>query len=191
MYSPEELKVIGISHRTSIQYVKDHLLPVDSVVEIGSAYGVNASWILQELNPKVLYLVDPFKYDEFSSSYEKTIPWEPSPEHLRGIFKDELASGRVQFFHMPSAQACYLVPNNLDFVYIDGSHSDYSVTMDIACWYPKLKIGGVLGGHDYGEACAKEQTGLGVGDAVKRIFKDRFTTLPNNTDWWTIRQETF
>lgn len=39
--------------------------------------------------------------------------------------------------------------NSLDFVYIDANHTYESVTEDIQDWYPKVKSGGILAGHDY------------------------------------------
>lgn len=38
---------------------------------------------------------------------------------------------------------------SLDFVYIDANHAYDYVVEDIATWYPKVKPGGYLGGHDY------------------------------------------
>jgi hypothetical protein len=38
---------------------------------------------------------------------------------------------------------------SLDFVYIDGAHDYNSVKSDLDAWYKKLKIGGILSGHDY------------------------------------------
>jgi hypothetical protein len=39
--------------------------------------------------------------------------------------------------------------NSLDFVYIDGAHDFDNVMMDIICWTKKVKIGGIVSGHDY------------------------------------------
>jgi hypothetical protein len=39
--------------------------------------------------------------------------------------------------------------NSLDFVYIDANHAYDYVVQDIELWYPKLKNGGYLCGHDY------------------------------------------
>lgn len=38
---------------------------------------------------------------------------------------------------------------SLDFVYIDAQHHYEAVVEDIALWLPKIKQGGVIGGHDY------------------------------------------
>jgi len=38
---------------------------------------------------------------------------------------------------------------SLDFVYIDGNHSFKFVTEDIFEWSKKVKIGGIIAGHDY------------------------------------------
>jgi hypothetical protein len=39
--------------------------------------------------------------------------------------------------------------NSLDFVFIDGDHSYDGVFNDITNWFPKIKIGGIISGHDY------------------------------------------
>jgi hypothetical protein len=39
---------------------------------------------------------------------------------------------------------------SLDFVFIDGDHRYECVKADIEAWLPKMKIGGILAGHDYG-----------------------------------------
>lgn len=39
---------------------------------------------------------------------------------------------------------------SLDFVFIDADHRYEAVVADIASWFPKVKPGGWVGGHDYG-----------------------------------------
>jgi hypothetical protein len=39
--------------------------------------------------------------------------------------------------------------NSLDFVYIDALHDFDSVMLDIICWVPKVRPGGIIAGHDY------------------------------------------
>ena len=38
---------------------------------------------------------------------------------------------------------------SLDFVFVDGDHSYDGVTRDIKAYWPKLKVGAVMAGHDY------------------------------------------
>jgi predicted O-methyltransferase YrrM len=51
-----------------------------------------------------------------------------------------------------------------DFVFIDGGHDYETAIEDIRGWYPKLKDGGVIGGHDIDWP--------GVNKAVKEYFAD-------------------
>ena len=45
-----------------------------------------------------------------------------------------------------------LYPNDyFDFVYVDASHDRIDVLMDLHLWWPKVKNGGVMAGHDYTE----------------------------------------
>lgn len=41
-------------------------------------------------------------------------------------------------------------PNNsIDFVFFDNQHDYDHVCKELKLWYPKVKVGGFLGGHDY------------------------------------------
>ena len=51
-----------------------------------------------------------------------------------------------------------------DFIYIDGIHQYENVKQDIINYLPKVKKGGVIGGHDYGS------TWVGVQKAVDEMF---------------------
>lgn len=39
--------------------------------------------------------------------------------------------------------------NSLDFVYIDGNHQFASEANDIYEWSKKVRLGGIIAGHDY------------------------------------------
>jgi predicted O-methyltransferase YrrM len=56
--------------------------------------------------------------------------------------------------------------NSLDFVFIDAGHDYDSVTKDITNWYPKIKNGGIIAGHDY-------HYDVGVYPAVNDFFKGK------------------
>lgn len=54
--------------------------------------------------------------------------------------------------------------DSVDFVYIDAAHDYNSVIKDVKSWLPKVKRGGILAGHDYGN------TGSGVHTAVDELL---------------------
>ena len=39
--------------------------------------------------------------------------------------------------------------NSLDFVYIDANHDFVNFTQDLHEWYKKVRVGGIISGHDY------------------------------------------
>lgn len=53
---------------------------------------------------------------------------------------------------------------SLDFVFIDGDHNYDGCKKDIVNWYPKVKKGGIIAGHDY------VPDFQGVVDAVDEFF---------------------
>lgn len=57
-----------------------------------------------------------------------------------------------QYSHhkMTSVDAAKLFDDkSLDFVFIDANHKYDYVSADIAAWFPKVKSGGIISGHDY------------------------------------------
>ena len=65
---------------------------------------------------------------------------------------------------------------SLDLVFIDGDHSYGAVKADIEAWWPKVKFGGVLAGHDYRGKFA------GVCKAVNEVLGKAVQRRKNS--WW-------
>eukprot|EP01064_Diplonema_japonicum_P034622 TRINITY_DN7242_c0_g1_i1.p1 TRINITY_DN7242_c0_g1~~TRINITY_DN7242_c0_g1_i1.p1 ORF type:complete len:312 (+),score=67.06 TRINITY_DN7242_c0_g1_i1:63-938(+) len=60
-----------------------------------------------------------------------------------------------------SHDASQRVPDNsLDFVYVDARHDFEAVLEDLRDWWPKLRVGGILSGHDFTSASTVQ--GFGV-----------------------------
>jgi hypothetical protein len=56
----------------------------------------------------------------------------------------------TEFMRMYTTEAAKLVPDDsLDFIYIDARHDYCGVREDLREWWPKLRMGGILAGHDY------------------------------------------
>lgn len=61
--------------------------------------------------------------------------------------------GVVEFFAMRSTDAAkQLKDDYFDYIYLDARHDYCAVLEDIEHYYPKLRAGGILGGHDYIDA---------------------------------------
>src|SRR3990167_7251194 len=69
----------------------------------------------------------------------------------------------------------YFKDRSLDFVYIDGDHNFKHIAEDIYEWTWKVKIGGVVSGHDYFSTNPKARNVIcqvgPVVDAYIKIFK--------------------
>jgi len=57
---------------------------------------------------------------------------------------------RVTVVRAFSVDAAAQIPDrSLDFVYLDAAHDFASVAADLRAWAPKVKVGGIVAGHDY------------------------------------------
>jgi hypothetical protein len=77
-----------------------------------------------------------------------------------------------------------------DFIYVDADHSEDGCRRDIEAWYPKLKRGGVIAGHDFDPGPEQERRELfGVDRAVRACFGEDFalTGEPAWKSWWHIK----
>lgn len=64
--------------------------------------------------------------------------------------KQGLAGTTAEIIRKPSLEAVsQFEDNSLDFVYIDGDHELKGVLDDIWYWYPKVRSGGIISGHDF------------------------------------------
>ena len=123
-------------------------------VEIGVQRAINSVKILKLLPVDKLYLVDPYaeytnddtnNKEVFTSmDFQVSIYQEAVNRIMRTGFKD-----KVRFVKKYSENAVKSIPDNLDFVYIDGNHDYEFVMKDLRLYYPKVRVGGVIGGHDW------------------------------------------
>jgi hypothetical protein len=75
---------------------------------------------------------------------------------------------------MKSVEASKLYEDeSLDFVFIDADHTKEGFSDDMDCWFPKVKQGGVIAGHDYDYPVIKE--------IVNKLFNGQEKVLLPNT----------
>jgi hypothetical protein len=78
---------------------------------------------------------------------------------------------------------------SLDWVFIDGNHSYEYVKEDIPGWTSKVKLGGIVSGHDFYDksANARRDVPFGVERAVVELVRD-FTVDAEANVWYTIKE---
>jgi len=106
--------------------------------------------------------------------------WEGSPEHYETdaiktyTLYDQFLRNTEPISHMLTHIRDYSVnasklyeDESLDFVFIDAAHDYQNVKNDINAWFPKVKKGGIIAGHDYVEGWHD------VVKAVDEFFEDK------------------
>lgn len=124
-------------------------------VEIGIFKGETTLSMLKNLNISELYLIDPYDFDDAYFKIQngllcgKELTKETLKEAEQGA-RRKLAdySNQLTWIKRTSDAAASDIPNNLDFVYIDADHTYEHVKRDLEHYYPKVKKGGLVAGHD-------------------------------------------
>lgn len=125
------------------------LFPDGKGVEVGTFKGAFAREILLNWSGH-LYMVDVWcglddsEYQDGSNHSIHTDAYELTMNNIGGF------EHRATMIRTTSLQGADLFQDNsLDFVYIDANHAYDYVMEDMEKWYPKVKKGGYLIGHDY------------------------------------------
>jgi hypothetical protein len=179
-----------LQSRDDIGVVLDSMGLTKSGAEIGVAFGENAEQILSKSGIMELILVDPWNYvpGESPEGYGDMIKdWDGCYGYCRS--KLERFSDRTHFWKMTSEQASRIVADGrLDFVYIDANHMIPMVDRDIELWYPKVRSGGIFGGHDYHDYNNSVYT-CNVKSAVDKFFsgsEKQIHVVPGEVPSWYV-----
>jgi len=117
--------------------------------EIGVERGIYSEILLQK-NPKLekLYSIDAWEAYE---GYRDHMTQPEMDELLEDTRKRLDPYGkRVEIIKGFSTNvAKVFADESLDFVYLDANHDFEHVVEDIAAWEKKVKVGGIIAGHDY------------------------------------------
>ncbi len=142
-----------------------------TIIEIGSYCGGSTSIIAKIFKHSKIFSVDPWEmYIEDCSVYDinkQKIELEQAEKIFDGVIKNY--TNIVKNKTSSSEFVKNIEDNTIDFIYIDGNHQYSSVKEDLENWYPKIKLGGIIAGHDYGWPTVRR--------AIDEIFNN---TPPNN-----------
>lgn len=140
--------------------------------EIGTRKGVYAEEMCKAHPELKLYCVDPWR--AFSRNPQEKMDGQYEEA------KQRLSPYNAILVRKTSMEALSVFENeSLDFVYIDALHSFNGVMTDILFWQRKVRIGGIVGGHDYFKFYQ-----AGIIPAV-----NAFTIGNNINPWYVTRQD--
>ena len=122
-----------------------------TIAEVGVWQGDFAYQVLKHCpNVEKYYLVDPWRHledwkkplnvddDRFSRVFEATMK------------KLDFAKHRIVVLRGTTLEVVDQIPDaDLDLVYIDGDHTAKGIVIDLVKLFPKVKVGGVIGGDEY------------------------------------------
>ena len=150
-------------------------------VEIGVYEGSNILSLLKRSSIKKLYLIDPYECeDDYPDAKKYNI------KKAEDIAHDKLFTygDKIVWIKKRSDDAVNDIPDNLDFIYIDGNYLPEFYEKDIANYYPKLKQGGVLAGF-----IVLATNGDAIKSASEFAREKNLRLIFITPDWWIIKNE--
>lgn len=172
--------------------IKDVENPIG--VEVGTFAGDLSKRLLRR-NDLKLYLVDSWKKHEKNSQYAandfhgRLSLSQQESYYNQTIEVTRFAKDRVSIVRKDSLEAVNdFEDQSLDFVFLDADHTYEAIKADIEAWYPKVKVGGYLCGHDYAN---HEFPAWGVEKAVSELCESKklAVDLGYNFTWFTKREK--
>jgi predicted O-methyltransferase YrrM len=164
---------------------------IKRVVEVGVYWGLTAQVVLDNCEQVEHYwLVDfwgLYRKRALEAPPETMRIWRLECEKVYEACRRLMASySAARILRMKSVEAAeQFEPETLDLVFIDADHSEEAVTADIEAWWPLVRPGGYLTGHDYAlpphHYLVKD-----VARVVHRFFPGRISILPG---WvWMVKK---
>lgn len=150
-------------------------------VEVGVYTGASCAFLARQLLERgakfELYAVDLWDQVNVETDYERQVGTPIWNEFIDRLRRENLMEVVRILKKESAAAATDFEDGSVDFVFIDANHSYEHVKADIQAWLPKVRQGGLLSGHDYGEPC-------GVKQAVDELLGDKVSLM--GTCWYTF-----
>ena len=149
-------------------------------VEVGSWKGKSISFLAVEL-VNLKKTVACYAVDTWAGSSEHQEHDIVKADKLYDLFLSNIDPIKtvVTPIRKPSTQAAQdFADRSIDIVFIDAAHEYDPVKEDILAWLPKVKLGGILSGHDYLHE--------GVKKAVDEVFGNKVIFRNAMENCWII-----
>jgi beta-1,4-mannosyl-glycoprotein beta-1,4-N-acetylglucosaminyltransferase len=159
-----------------------NLLPENSkICEVGVWKGRSLSMVSDVIRNKKLQVTAVDHFKGTPNEYDDHLVKAARDADIKMQFLDNMANAQIieQLRMIPrsSEEAAAIVPDNsLDLVFLDADHSYDGFTKDLQLWFPKVKSGGIIAGHDFAEH-------FGVPQGVREKFGNNFSV---KNDCWSV-----
>lgn len=184
----------NITHRNELPNILNRRSLLGEGAEIGVHRGYFSNIILKNWKGRKLYSVDPWTTFTDILSDERWNREFAAQEENFSVAREILGmyGKRSSILKMTSSEASEKFEDNqLDFVYIDAQHNFDAINEDIHLWYPKIRSGGILSGHDYLDGVVND-IDFRVKSAVDRFVAKQGLTLylsreSEHSSWFIIK----
>lgn len=155
------MKIVNLDRYNLLKY-----LPRCVCAEVGVATGRMSKIIVENNNPKELYLIDAWKNFDLGYTDGNMVSddeHESRYQNVKSMFKDNVS---VKLIRDYSTSAAEKFDNNFfDWVYIDADHSYDGCMNDLVAFNNKVKPDGYIWGHDWLPE-GQKRPGFNVNEAV-------------------------
>lgn len=120
--------------------------------------------------------IDLWEHALLDTQNDANEPLEKMKEYRKAFQKEFGGNPNIDIFQGNSvdvAEFFKTINVKFDIVYIDADHSFDAVYSDLQAFYPLVKPGGILAGHDYIDVTFPSGHRNGVVDAVKKFSKEK------------------
>ena len=142
-------------------------------VEVGVKRGRYSEFLLRHWRGRVLVSVDPWREDDAGSYVDRANVRQAEHDRFFDETRQRLSrfGARSDIWRLTSIEAAARIEDgSLAFVYVDARHDRESVLEDLRAWYPKVRPGGIIAGHDYVDGTFSNGV-FGVRSAVDSFFE--------------------
>jgi len=165
-------------------------LPRDAVVaEIGVQRGGFSTMVLTNAAPKEYHLIDCWEHQagDKLGCMESQEQFDAMYDNVVDLFKDR---DNVHIHRKYSSDAVTTFDDEyFDWVYIDADHTYEGISNDLKLWWPKVKTGGFLAGHDYYQMGQQVQVQRAVDEFIKENGLGFSFISPARRPDWAVQKK--
>lgn len=188
------MKILEFDRNQLMNYFKESYFQEKrnlKIAEIGAFEGSFAKVILDAFPDCHLSLVDLWQTENNDFYYSTR----------SGTVEQAYEVAKKRFAHLPNVKMCKgnssdvsrdFQDESLDIVYIDADHSYQGALKDLVTWFPKVKHGGIISGHDWdANPSMPEYHMFGVEAALRNFVKDveclKLTNESYHKSWYWVK----